>query len=147
MFNVEYSKKSGGALSRNYKRLGVALAIFLGLLGAGATATYVVSESRLSQSILVDPVSLAVPTDAESIARGRHIARTFGGCFSCHGAGLQGDIVADDPAFATIVVPNLTGGKGGRALSEADFVRAVRHGVGEKGASPLLHARGQPLLP
>ncbi len=124
-------------MPRIFKVLGFALAVIVGLAAAGAAVIFVISGARLSQSIVVDPVSLIVPTDPESIERGRYIASTFGGCFSCHGTGLEGDVLADDPALGTIVAPNLTGGKGGRPLAEADFVRAVRHGVGENGR-PLL---------
>ena len=45
----------------------------------------------------------------------------------------------DDPALGRVIAPNLTRGRGGvgATFSDADFVRAIRHGVDPSGR-PLL---------
>jgi len=112
----------------------------LGLVAAGAAAliliaaagVYGFSEVRYRKQYAVAERSIAVPTDSETIARGAHVAQTFGGCVECHGDNLAGKMVFDDPAIGRVYGANLTRGKGGvgAVLTDADIVRAVRHGVG-----------------
>jgi len=98
---------------------------------------YPVGMKKLNQTypnIAVEPVN--IPTDADAIARGRHIA-TIWACTRCHGEDLSGMVLANDPLSGlvplsgTIVASNLTSGMGGVAstYTEADWVRAIRHGV------------------
>jgi mono/diheme cytochrome c family protein len=53
---------------------------------------------------------------------------------------MAGKVFIDDPAIGRIVPPNLTGGRGGvgAASSNADFVRAIRHGVDPSGRQLLI---------
>ena len=76
-----------------------------------------------------------MPTDAASIERGRHLVRTYSLCQECHGDKLEGEVMEDDPVFGRVVASNLTSGKGGIGgrYTDVDFVRAIRHGVGDDG--------------
>jgi mono/diheme cytochrome c family protein len=78
---------------------------------------------------------LAVPTDSQSIARGKHFVDAIAKCASCHGDNFAGKVVADDPLFGRLYAANITRGKGGigSTYSDADYVRAIRHGVGRDG--------------
>ena len=115
----------------------------VGYLAAGAAAlvlvatavVYGVSESRYRTRYAVAAGDITVPTDSASVARGEHLARSFGGCVECHGENLAGRMVLDDPAIGRVYGANLTRGKGGvgASLSSADIVRALRHGVGRDG--------------
>ena len=60
----------------------------------------------------------------------------------CHGDNLAGDTLVDDFAFARIAASNLTSGRGGigGTYSDIDYVRAIRHGVGNDG-------KGLPIMP
>ena len=80
-----------------------------------------------------------IPTDAEGIARGKHIVESYGLCVECHGENLAGDIMSEDPVFGKLAGSNLTAGRGGvgGTYSDIDFVRAIRHGVGSDG-KPLV---------
>jgi mono/diheme cytochrome c family protein len=78
--------------------------------------------------------SIAVPTDAESIARGEHWAQTL--CIGCHGEDLSGGPFFEAP-FGYIDAENLTSGNGGigATFTDEDYVRALRHGLDPSGRS------------
>ena len=74
----------------------------------------------------------------KSLARGQHLVEI--GCADCHGADLSGKAVIDEPPLASIYASNLTAGQGGIGQSytnDADWVRAIRHGIRPDG-TPLL---------
>src|SRR5215471_19260532 len=90
-----------------------------------------VGEAKLNAKYDVssNALTLAVPISSGNVERGRHFATVINGCEDCHGVGLKGGVFLDVPPFR-IVASNLTRGKGGiGAFSDADFVRAIRHGV------------------
>jgi mono/diheme cytochrome c family protein len=92
----------------------------------------IASSVQLNKTIDVpeSELALTIPTDADSIARGRHFVTAINGCIDCHGANLSGSIFLDVPPFR-VVAPNLTRGQGGIAASftDEDFVLAIRHGL------------------
>ena len=114
------------------------LLVVLILISAAAAAVYRLSERRLTRHYEVSVETIAIPTDAASIERGGHIAK-IRGCRECHGDDLGGATVVEDPKAGMIYGVNLTRGRGGLAdnYSDADFLRAIRHGVGRDG-HPLL---------
>src|SRR5262249_11730047 len=73
-----------------------------------------------------------IPSDVASIQHGQHIAGAIAVCTQCHAPNLAGAVVEDD-ATARVVAPNLTRGGVGGTLSDADFARAIRHGVDPTG--------------
>jgi cytochrome c553 len=81
----------------------------------------------------------AIPTDPASLARGRHLATTIGGCTECHAGDFAGKIMSRD-AVLRLVAPNLTPGRGSavRDYSDADWFRAIVHGVAPSGRSLLV---------
>jgi|SRR6516162_4481383 mono/diheme cytochrome c family protein len=118
-------------------RIVIAL-IVLAIVIAGAVA--VLSNQRLSRTydIPASVLALNIPSNAATIARGHHLA-VIAGCADCHSKDLGGKIFLDVPPFL-IVAPNLTRGSGGAGASftDADFVRAIRHGVGPDGRAFLI---------
>jgi cytochrome c553 len=100
-----------------------------------ATA-YGLSERRMAKVYHVEAVAPPVPTDAAAVARGAHIAETRG-CMDCHGPDLAGATFIDDPVFARFSGTNLTAAGPGGQLTDADRVRAIRHGVAPDGRSLL----------
>jgi cytochrome c553 len=109
------------------------------VLAVAVGAVYAISESKLNRTIAVPTETVAVPTDIGSIQRGQHLAAAVATCIDCHGPSLGGTLFVDDPALGRVVAPNLTRGRGGvgATRSDADFVRALRHGVDPSGR-PLL---------
>jgi cytochrome c553 len=106
------------------------------LLVVAVGVVYAASERRFRKHFEVPVHRVTVPTDSASVARGEHLA-TIRGCTTCHGVGLAGHVEVDDPMLGRLAGPNLTNGGRGAALADADWERAVRHGVRADGA-PLL---------
>jgi hypothetical protein len=75
--------------------------------------------------------NITIPTDMASIARDRHFAKAI--CADCHTEDLSGNLLLQAP-IGTIYSANLTSGKGGAGsdFTDADFVRAICHGVDNK---------------
>ncbi|MFW5942540.1 MAG: c-type cytochrome [Chloroflexota bacterium] len=107
------------------------LIILIVIAGAGLA---IAGASRLNrtQDIQVEPV--AIPTDEASIARGEHLVAVA--CASCHGSDLSGQPMMDDPAIGTVYASNITGL--GKTHSDADLVRAIRHGIGTDGRQLMI---------
>lgn len=85
----------------------IGLAAVLTITASGFVTVYLLSERQLRDREAVYEFTATIPSDAESIERGRHIARTRG-CFGCHGQQLEGkdfDEQWDWPKRA--VAPNL----------------------------------------
>ncbi|MCB0112195.1 MAG: c-type cytochrome [Caldilineaceae bacterium] len=116
---------------------------WIGLIGGGLIALLVVAfvvlygigTARANQHYDISVTVPTIPNDAAAIVRGEHIANSFGICKNCHGEDLGGRLEFDIPGLLTIPTPNLTAGKGGVGAyyTDADWVRAIRHGVGHDG--------------
>ncbi|MEZ5462111.1 cytochrome c [Dokdonella sp.] len=108
----------------------LALAVIAVLLLAMG-GVYLLSEAKLRDFTPGPRFTQAIPTDAASIERGRHVARTRG-CMGCHGQQLEGkdfDEQWDWPERA--VAPNLA-----RYVREHDVATieaAIRQGIGADG--------------
>lgn len=107
------------------------------VLLVAVAAIFVASEMQLRASYRVPPERIRAARDSASIARGRHIATSIGGCVGCHGADLGGRTFIDSPLLGYWKAPNLTNGRGGAAsrLSDAELEAAIRHGVRPDGRS------------
>ncbi|HVT72023.1 MAG TPA: c-type cytochrome [Lacunisphaera sp.] len=121
-------------MKRILKFLGWAVLASALLVAGAIVAVYAFSARKLGRRYAVSVQVPAVPSDPGAVARGRHIAETRG-CADCHGADLGGAKVIDDPAMGRLYGPNLTRGQGGvpANLADADWVRAIRHGVARDG--------------
>lgn len=115
----------------------IALVVLIALTLLASVALYSSGMQKLTRTypnIAVEQVKIS--TDADAIARGKHIASIWA-CTRCHGDNLGGTVITSDPIdgyvpiLGTIPASNLTSGKGGIAKSytDADWVRAIRHGV------------------
>jgi len=115
----------------------IVLGGLIGLTLLASVALYSIGMEKLNRSYPDIPVeTVKIPTDADAVARGKHIAIIWA-CTKCHGADLSGTLITNDPIEGTIPIlgtipaSNLTSGKGGIAKSytDTDWVRAIRHGV------------------
>jgi mono/diheme cytochrome c family protein len=109
------------------------------LLVVGFGTAFTVSERKLAERFDMVLTTVEIPDDEAAIAWGGHLVDAVTGCQDCHGPDLGGSIMSDDPV-AVMAAPNLTPGQGGigATLSDADWVRAIRHGVREDGTSLLI---------
>ncbi|RMH01649.1 MAG: hypothetical protein D6706_01575 [Chloroflexi bacterium] len=119
------------------KWLGIILGSLIGLVLILAAVLITIGTSQLNKTYDIEPETIAIPTDSDTIARGQYIYSTT--CASCHGDNLAGTSFFDDPALGNIPAPNLTAGNGGigNTYTDADYVRAIRHGVRPDG-TPLM---------
>jgi cytochrome c553 len=105
----DHAAKIGGIFMRSALRwAGVALGALAVVAIILYAAVYVASERVLNRAYPFKPVAIAIPTDAESIVEGRRLAQIhmcFGGC---HGKGIEGEVLFDDPMIARVVAPDLT---------------------------------------
>lgn len=93
------------------------------------------SNSVINRSHAAADVALDLPpADSTALARGRHLALTLG-CTDCHGPDLGGTPFMDAMPVAMIPAPNLTPAGVGSRYTDADWMRAIRHGVGPDGRS------------
>ncbi len=121
------------------KWIGIVLGGLIGLLLLVAVILYTKSRVEFARKYQAQADAIAIPNDAASIEHGHHLATIL--CMECHQADLGGD-----PNFfqggpiGSVTAPNLTPGQGGlgAAFSDADFVRAVRHGVKPDGTSVFI---------
>jgi mono/diheme cytochrome c family protein len=113
-------------------------AVVLVALVIAATAVYALTQIRLTRTYSLAAETVAIPSDRPSIARGQHVA-IISGCVDCHGADLGGRVFFDHPMVGRFVASNLTPGNGGVGVrfADADWIRAIRHGVRPDG-KPLL---------
>jgi cytochrome c5 len=127
-------------MSKRLKRIAVALGVLFGVAVTAATILAFVGGSRLNRHYDIAAPSIAIPNDEPAVARGRHIARAVSLCHGCHGDSLQGAPMVEAPLIATIYASNLTPGRGGigGVYSDADFVRAIRHGVNRDGRGLMI---------
>jgi mono/diheme cytochrome c family protein len=119
------------------KWLGYILGGLLALLLMAAGIIYFQSESILNKTYAAPPVSVTVPTDAETVARGKYLVEHVSVCVDCHGENLGGGVVVDDPAIGYAPAPNITTGLGGLGanLTDADIARVIRYGILSNGKS------------
>jgi cytochrome c553 len=110
----------------------------LGFVALVATLVYGSTELRFRRAYTSPERTLVAVADAEGAARGRQLALTRG-CVDCHGDNLGGRVFLDIPILARLYATNLTAGEGGvgSTYSDADWERAIRHGIGPGGRALL----------
>lgn len=97
---------------------------------------YVASERQVNRRFdVATPPPLAIPTDAESIAEGKHLAQLTG-CVDCHGENLAGRVVDDIPNLIRLVAPNISTML--PEYSDAELIALLRTGVKRDGTTVLL---------
>jgi mono/diheme cytochrome c family protein len=122
-----------------FKWIGITLGGLLGLLVVTAIVLYFVGGSELGKRYDVTVQTVSIPTDAESVRRGEHLA-TILLCKDCHGDDLSGKLEFEVPGMLSIPTPNLTSGAGGVGsfYTDKDWVHAIQHGVGRDGRALFL---------
>jgi mono/diheme cytochrome c family protein len=110
------------------------LAGFVLLIVLAVAAVYALSSRDINRSYAFPDSPVRAATDSASLERGRHLVDAITKCGECHGSDLGGKMVMDAPPMGRLAGTNLTGGRGGlQNYSDADFERALRHGVNREG--------------
>src|SRR6185295_9527109 len=123
------------------KWIGIGLGVIVGLLVVAIAVLSAIGYQKLSNGAAY-PVteSFTVPTSAEALARGKYLVESTAGCLGCHGDGGKGSVFFEGLPFGTLAAPNLTRGQGGIGgiMTDADWNRAIRHGIGHDGRVLLI---------
>lgn len=127
-------------MSKALRWIGRILGGLVAVLVLAFVVLSIIGSARVNRSYDVQVESIVIPTDAEAVVRGRHIAESMSLCVGCHGESLEGSVLDDDQPIVTIAAPNLTAGEGGVGGSyrDADFVRSIRHGIGPDGRALMI---------
>lgn len=123
------------------KWLGIIVGSLIGLVVIAVVVVLNNGRSRFNQTYDIAAPALDIPTDQAALARGEHLVNAVAHCAYCHGEGLQGDYLENDPStIGIIVASNLTAGEGGLGgtYTSEDWVRALRHGVTLEGRSVFI---------
>jgi cytochrome c553 len=108
------------------------LAALAGLILLLLVIVYAGSEWVIRKGHAVPTVDIAIPRDAASVAEGARVAR-IANCRDCHGGNGEGRVLFEDPMLGRIAPPPLA--KIAATMTDAELVRAIRHGVHKDGSS------------
>lgn len=105
----------------------------VGLVALSAVGLYASSAMKIDKTYDIPLTDITIPSDSATIARGKHLVEAIGKCQDCHGADLGGKVFIDDPGLGRLSASNLTRGGVGAQYTDAEFLRALRHGVKRDG--------------
>ena len=126
-------------MKKALKWIGIVLGGLVGLLVLAVIILFIMGGSKAGTVYNVPQETITGPTDAETMAHGEVLANVSG-CTSCHIQNLSGETFFDDGMMGTMAAPNLTSGQGGIGshYTDADWERAIRHGVRPDGTGLLI---------
>jgi len=113
------------------KWIGIVLGGLVVLLVVVALGLSIAGGRQLKKTQDIQAEDIAIPNDAAALARGEHLVRGPGLCSECHGPDLSGKALLEEPSIGTVYGANITGL--GETHSDADLIRAIRHGVDSDG--------------
>jgi mono/diheme cytochrome c family protein len=127
-------------LRKALKIVAVTLAVLIGLAAATVATLVGMGERKLERTVEVRVVPVAFTKDPQALKLGKYLFDSRG-CAECHGADGRGRVFVDDRSSGMYVrSPNLTTGANSAVAgyTEADWVRAIRHGVSPTGHALLI---------
>ncbi len=115
--------------------VGFGLGALVVLFALGLGTAWVAVARGMGRQYDVPAENFSAAADSAAIERGRHFAVAIAKCASCHGGDMAGAVVLEGGGFGRLVSSNLTPGRGGigAEYTDADWERAIRHGVGRDG--------------
>jgi mono/diheme cytochrome c family protein len=127
-------------MNKVFKVFGYIFGALIGLIALLLVVTNYLASARINRQYDVKVAAVAVPSDAAALARGQHLAEVVSHCSACHGPDLGGAAFFDNPAIGSFSAPNLTSGQGGigSQYSDADWVRAMTHGLAPDGRALVI---------
>ena len=119
-------------------KIGALVVVLLGVVVAAAAFGAVwLGERRMQRAVLVKVGPVAYASGPAALKHGKYLYESRG-CAECHGANGGGRVFIDDPNGMHAKSPNITTGGVTAQYGEADWVRAIRHGVDPKGRALLV---------
>ncbi|WP_225411873.1 c-type cytochrome [Stigmatella hybrida] len=120
------------------KKILIGIGGLVALVVVAAVALFLVASSKLSATVEAPLPPITAATDAQSLARGKHIFETI--CYDCHvqdsSNRAAGGVMPDLPkAFGAVITANLTSHPtaGIQGVSDGHLARAIRFGVRRDG--------------
>ncbi len=125
-------------MRRTIKWVGIMVGVIVGLAVLAMAGLYLYAGFQLNRTYSFPVESVVIPGGPAALARGRQLAMVH--CATCHGDDLAGTVIFEDASLGRIAAPNLTSGRGGLGsqLNDADYIRAIRHGVGRNGRALIV---------
>src|SRR5215207_4236357 len=123
-------------MKKALKLIGIGLACLFGVIILAALGLYTKTRVQFNKTYDVQVELIAIPTDAESIEHGKHLAFIL--CAECRGEDLGGTPNwISLPGLAVVSPPNLTSGQGSvtAEFTDEDWVGVRLHGVKPDGHS------------
>lgn len=122
---------------------GIFVTAVVGIVGFVSFA-YIKTNAQFAKRFDITVQEFSIPSDEASIARGKHLIASVGGCAACHGDDLGGRVESEIPFLVTVRGPNITQGEGSVTLgyTDRDWIRAIRHGVSRDGHGLLFMPSG-----
>ena len=110
------------------------------MIAIALVVLYFVGTAKINKTFDVDVADIVIPTNEAAIERGRHFVQAIALCQECHTPNLAGEVTDEDALFGVFAPRNLTSGQGGigGTFSDLDYVRAIRHGIGQDGKALLI---------
>lgn len=120
------------------KYLGAGLAASIGVAAGAFSLAVWLGELKAQRFVEVRVVPVPYLRDAAALRVGKTLYQSRG-CAECHGADGRGRVVIDEPDGHHVRAPNITSHSASAVAgyTEADWVRAIRHGV-DRAGRPLL---------
>jgi mono/diheme cytochrome c family protein len=129
-------------MSKSIKFLAVILVVLLAIAGGAFAAAVWMGERKMERVVEVRVVPVPFTREPAALKLGKYLFESRG-CGECHGMDGRGIVMIDAANGLYVKSPNITAGAGGvTGYTEADWVRAVRHGVSPQGRA-LLFMRGE----
>ena len=110
-----------------------------GVAAAAISGALLLGDRKLERTVDVRVVPVPFTRDAAAVRRGQHLFESRG-CAECHGADGAGRVLVADPNGFYVRASNLTRHPANPVAdyAEADWVRAIRHGVDRSGHALLV---------
>jgi cytochrome c553 len=109
------------------KRIGFGFLILMSVLLVVAVAMGMMGQRKMNSPRETQMSAVVIPADSAAVSAGQRWATVL--CTGCHGENYAGTKFMDVPALGIACAPNLTPTGVGRHYSDADWVRAIRHGL------------------
>jgi cytochrome c553 len=125
-------------VKRALRIVAAVLVVLLLIAGAAFGVSLWMGERKLERQVFVKVVPVPFAKDPSAAQRGAYLYKTRG-CVSCHGPDGSGRVMIDGNGMY-VRTPNITRGPGSvvAEYTEADWVRAIRHGVSPQGRALLI---------
>lgn len=121
------------------KIVAAALALLAVLAAAAFFTAHWMGGRKLERTVDVRVVPVPYATGAAALKRGKYLYESRG-CGECHGLNGAGRVMHEGSGGLYVRSPNITTSPGSvvAAYQEADWVRAIRHGVNPQGRALLI---------